>query len=385
MATADALTRPPHLGGRRAARAERDRRDEHGAGEHVLPVGRDGQQVEGVRQDREQHGADHGAERGAAPAPQRGAADDDGRDDVHLEAHRHVALGGREPAGHEDPGEREAHAGDDEHADLHAVHGQAGELGGPLVRAHGAQRAPEVRPLQHQVGDEREQHEHQERHGQPAERARGGGAVVAGRDRHDGPGRPDEREAQEQVQRAEGGDERRDPRVRHEQPVDEAEDGADDQREPDRGADRGVRQHGRHRDGRDRDDAADGQVEQARGDQERHAAGREPDERRLEQDVREVAGPPERRPGGADADAQHGEHDDEVVLREEPAHGRAEGRTRALPAGRAAAGSARRGGAGRGVGRGHESLPSSIRRTAARCAPSMLSAKTSRPPSATYW
>src|SRR5690606_42093273 len=128
------------------------------------------------------------------------------------------------------------------------------------------------------------------------------------------------------------------------------------------------------------DDAADRQVEQPARDEQGRAARVEPDERRLEQDVGQVARAPERGPGPPDREAQDHEHREQVLLGQQPAEPLAP--RGAVGLGRTVTPRDRRG--GRLPGR-HESLPSSMRRTAARWAPSMLSAKMSSAPSATYW
>ena len=132
------------------------RDEQHGALDDVLPGGVEAHEVHAVAQDADYHGAYYGAGQTAHAARHAGAAEDDGRNGVHL-----VALaGGIEPGagarGVEDAGDGSKEP--DQHVDrkLHPADVYAGEKRGLLVVAHGIDMAAELCAVQYEPGDEAE-------------------------------------------------------------------------------------------------------------------------------------------------------------------------------------------------------------------------------------
>jgi len=189
--------------------------------------------------------------------------------------------------------------------------------------------------------------------------------------------RPDEGETEEEIERSECGDEGWNPDERDQQTVYQPKYRTDEQCEPDGTPHGPVRECSSHGNGADSDDTAHGEIQQSTRDEQRHPTRCESDERGLEQDVGDVAGAPEDRLGGTHRDRQDDEDGDQVLTRDE--------RQDLIPPARRIA----------GVDMGaltildvfglHHLDPFIMRETAARWAPSTLSAKISRTPRATYW
>ena len=130
-------------------RLNRDRGEDDAALQRPFPVGTRAKEGQRRARHAEQHGAEDGTGDRAAPAGDRGAADHDGGDDLHLEAQTRVGRNLREPDGVDDRRERREHAGDDEH--------------GEPDRGHVDRRQPRrfgIRPrgVHHAAGSRRSKH-----------------------------------------------------------------------------------------------------------------------------------------------------------------------------------------------------------------------------------
>src|SRR5918994_2151400 len=80
------------------------RQGDHDAYDHLLPVGRDVQQVEPVSQDAQDERPDQGPRGGAHPAREAGAPDHDRRDGVEFEGEAGLGLGRGQPRREQDAG-----------------------------------------------------------------------------------------------------------------------------------------------------------------------------------------------------------------------------------------------------------------------------------------
>src|SRR5579885_1318383 len=288
-------TRPPPCAqGRRDPdrdqAVERDRREEQRARERLAPEGRevddDARAVDRVEEERAQGGAEHRA----AAAEDRDAADDHRRDHLELVAHPGDGVDRpvvRQPDGAREPGDAAAQDEREEHA---ALDGDAREAGGVRVRADGVEVARGAERA-HRIGRDRDRDDRDDREvGNVRDRAVAD-PVEAGR-QHRGvhlvASRPGAVDPADDVQGPERDDEARDPRDRHDEPVQDAAGEPDaDGREEDRD-DRDVRVvavEDARRVGGDTEHRADREIDVARDDDDRLADREQGDDRRAREDL----------------------------------------------------------------------------------------------------
>src|ERR1700722_19534266 len=298
--------------------AERDREDDQDAADDVLPVVGDGEQVEPVRDHAEHQHAEYGAPHRADSAEDAGAAEGDAGDREQRELPGQPFLRARPRSRHrrvDQAGQAAGGTGDDEGGDHRPVDLQAGQPRRVAVVADAVEVPSEDRIRQHELQDDGE---HDEDDGGipdaaglvlPDERER----AARRRDQQAAVGHAD-RDAAEREAARERGEERVDPQLRHQQPVNQTHDrpGADRDGEAPRNApvDRGPRAEHLAQ----REDRPERQVEVARDDGERHRARRDADRRVLVDDVEQVGRGQEAGRGDGEVDEQRGGEDDDAVV-----------------------------------------------------------------------
>src|ERR687897_585856 len=114
------LKRAVGVGGEQSVRLVLQHVDHHGQGydetDHdLLDERRDAEQIEPVPKDADDQDTDNGAGDAANAAAEARATDDNGGDDVELEADRGTGLGRVEPGGQHHPGKARQESGEDVH------------------------------------------------------------------------------------------------------------------------------------------------------------------------------------------------------------------------------------------------------------------------------
>ena len=123
------------------------------AGDHELPLGRQGEHAEAVGQERQDQDAERHAEQAADPAGQADPAEHDCRDDLELEAETGDMNRRAEARGKHDAGDGREQRADDEAGEFHALDVVAGETRDFGIAADGIDLAAE-RAVAHQIGEE---------------------------------------------------------------------------------------------------------------------------------------------------------------------------------------------------------------------------------------
>jgi hypothetical protein len=264
--------------------------------------------------------AEDRAEHRAAPAHDRGTTDDHRGDDGQLLAGPHGLVEARGALGQgEDGSESDEHAGDDVGDQDASLHPDAGQSRGHRVAAHTEEVTPTRRVAQIPPRDggqddgDREAVRHVERAAVDAASEPGqcvGHAVDRLR------GEDLQADEEKQIRRAEGDDDGVHPPVGDECAVDQAEDRAGDESHHQTPHQRqGLVAHelGGH-DGAHHDRAADGHVDAAGDDHERHADADQRHRRELDEERDDRAGTEERRRCEGQCDPEHDQDRDQGDL-----------------------------------------------------------------------
>src|ERR687897_465672 len=199
------------------------RQGDHDAYDHLLPVGRDVQQVEPVSQDAQDERPDQSPRGGAHPAREAGAPDDDCRDGVEFEGEAGLGLGRGQPRREQDAGYtgEEPREGVDDELLAGAVY--PGEPRCLLVAAHGVHAPARVGAAEYD--DRGGPHDEHQDNGQRHETQKGSAAQSPDRLRYRvqrGVARDHERQPPCCAEHRQSRYKRRQPPQSYEQPVSES-------------------------------------------------------------------------------------------------------------------------------------------------------------------
>src|SRR4051794_35395941 len=284
---------------------------------------------EDVRDRREDQDPEDGADDGAASAGEQRAADDDRRDRVELIEVAVRRAAGRGLRDQHQRGDAAAEADQHVQVDRLPLDVDAGQAGGLGVAADRDRPAAERRPVEQDPADGRNQGEQPDLDADPDDVP-----VEEVREARDADDlsllvADDLGEASGAGQHRERHDERHDPAVGDQQPVDETARRPDQQSDDDHPDPVDVPGDvlGGHRgapDGRERDQSADGEVDAAADDHEGHPDADDADDRGETQDREHVVGgcePVARRDRADDADQHQRDHESGVAANARAQHG----------------------------------------------------------------